>query len=240
MERIAGRGGRVFFRYVWRFNALAIAVAAILLIAVGAYAALRIFKDETRERRVTNVVNVSGQDRISEDLLLGRAIVVDGTRYVRIPLYRSQTYGAASYYDKTSDRNVVNYLFLDPAINQPRWLFDTGAQLIVSTQLMLNKLRLGADQREAVGMVYTVVEKDTNGDGRLTEKDAVSVAVSDISGANYRKLLDGVGRLDAVEQVADDKMLLLYQRDQDTVLEVYRLPSMERLSQSTIPKIKLK
>ncbi|MGJ4925749.1 hypothetical protein ACQR1I_10550 [Bradyrhizobium sp. HKCCYLS2038] len=94
--------------------------------------------------------------------------------------------------------------------------------------------------RQAVGIIYAVVEKDSNGDGRLTSKDAVSVAVSDVQGGGFRKLLDGVGRLDAVQQIADDKVMLLYQKDQETIVEVYGLPSMERLSQSSIPKIRLK
>ncbi|MGJ4950125.1 hypothetical protein [Bradyrhizobium sp. HKCCYLS20291] len=238
---MAIRSGRVFFRYVWRFNALAIAIGALVFLVIGCYAMLRIFKEETRDRRVTNVVNVSEQDKISEDLVLGRPSIIDGTSYVQIPLYRSQSFGGSLYYDKTSDTNVVNYLFLDPSVSQPRWLFPTGGQLIVSSQFLFRQMRSVPEQpRQAVGIIYAVVEKDSNGDGRLTSKDAVSVAVSDVQGGGFRKLLDGVGRLDAVQQIADDKVMLLYQKDQETIVEVYGLPSMERLSQSSIPKIRLK
>ncbi|MGJ4925750.1 hypothetical protein ACQR1I_10555 [Bradyrhizobium sp. HKCCYLS2038] len=81
---MAIRSSRMFFRYVWRFNALAIAIAALVFLVIGGYAMLRILKEETRDRRVTNVVNVSEQDKISEDLVLGRPSIIDGTPYVQI------------------------------------------------------------------------------------------------------------------------------------------------------------
>jgi predicted ribosome-associated RNA-binding protein Tma20 len=73
----------------------------------------------------------------------------------------------------------------------------------------------------------------------LSERDAVSLAVSDVDGGKYRKLIEGIEQLYSVEQITDDKVLVLYQKDQQAIYELYSVPAMARLQQSIIPKIKL-
>ncbi len=67
-----------FFRIVWRFNALGIAGVAIFSVLLGSYLVYEIFKTKTRERQVTNVVNVGepgqqdpGQQELKEQYALG-------------------------------------------------------------------------------------------------------------------------------------------------------------------------
>ncbi|MBT1510219.1 hypothetical protein KIP88_06865 [Bradyrhizobium sp. SRL28] len=229
-----------FFKYVWRFNALAIAGAAVVCILLGLYAAATIFKEETRSRRVTNVVNVGEKDNVSEEFALGSPTTIAGTPYVRIPLYRGQSY-SASYYSKRSEQNAVNYLFLNISTNESRWLFERAGQLIVDSRVLFSKLKSSPDEPQTgVGVFHVVVERDSNGDNRLTEKDAVSLATSAVDGANYRKLIEGIEQLYSVQQIADDKVLVLYQKNQQTISELYSLPRMERLMQANIPKVDLK
>ena len=238
---VARRANR-FFDYVWRFNALAVAAATILCVLLGLYAGAIIFKQETRSRRVTNVVNIGDKDKISEEFTLGTPITVAGTQYVRVPLYRGQSYGASSapYYSKISEQNLVNFLFLNSSTTESRWLFENAGQLLISSQVLTNKLKaLPDEQNAAVAMIYSVVERDSNGDNRLTDKDAVSLATSAVDGTNYRKLIEGIERLYSVQQIADDKMLVLYQKDQTTLSELYSVPALVRLQQSSIPKINL-
>jgi len=238
METDAARGTNRFFDYVWRFNALAIAAAAILCILLGVYAGVTIFKQETRSRRVTNVVNIGDKDKISEEFTLGTPSTIAGTQYVRVPLYRGQSYSGASYYSKSSEQNVVNYLFLNSSTNESWWLFENAGQLLISSQVLTNKLKTMPDEHNAaVAIIYTVVERDSNGDNRLTDKDAVSLAASDVDGTKYRKLIEGIERLYSVQQIADDKVLVLYLKDQKTLSELYSLPTIVRLQQSSIAKI---
>jgi hypothetical protein len=241
MDSVLGQSDSRFFKYVWRFNALAIAVASILMVVLGLYAAATIFKAETRPRQVTNVVNVGEKDKISEEFTLGSVQTIEGTPYVQIPLYRGQSYASAgSLYSKTSERNTANYLFLNTATYESRWLFDGAGQLITDSEVLFSKLKRSPDEaRTGVGIILTIVEKDSNGDNRLTDKDAVSLAVSDVDGGRYRKLVEGIERLHVVRQIADDKVLVLYQKDQETVFELYSLPSMTRLQRSSITKLKL-
>jgi hypothetical protein len=243
METRMGRSGNSFFDYVWQFNALAIAGVAVVCILLGVYAMATIFKQETRPRRVTNVVNVGEQEKISEEFTLGNPATIAGTPYVRVPLYRGQSFSASggSLYSKSSEQNVVNYLFLNFSSNESRWLFESAGQLLISSQVLSNRLKTVPDeQNAAVGMIYSVVERDSNGDNRLTDKDAISLAASAVDGTNYRKLIDGIERLYSVQQIADDKVLVLYQKNQQTISELYGLPAMVKLQQSSIPKVNLK
>ena len=43
------------------------------------------------------------------------------------------------------------------------------------------------EARTAVGSFYVVVDRDTNGDKRLSERDTVSLATSAADGTGYRK-----------------------------------------------------
>jgi hypothetical protein len=239
MDTVVTRNADNFFRYVRRFNALAIACAAIAFVLLSAYAALTIFKETTRTRRVTNVVNVGENEKVSEEFSLGAPVAIVGTSYVRVPLIRGQSY-SASYYSKRTDQNVVNYLFLNISTNKSKWLFERADQLIVENQVLFNKLKTSPEEsRTSVGVFYVVVDRDSNGDNRLSERDAVSLAASAVDGTNYRKLIEGIEQLYSVQQIADDKLLVLYQKNQQTFSELYSVPAMLPLKQANIPKVGL-
>jgi len=229
-----------FFKYIWRFNALVIAGAAVLCILIFSFAAIKIFMDETRERHVTNVVNVGENAKVNEEFVLGYPDTMAGTDYVRTPLYRDQSYDM-SYYLKSSGGDEVNYLFLNASNNESKWLLESTNQLFISDTVLSDKLKnLPAETNKAVGIVYSLVEKDSDGDGRLTNKDAITISTSSTDGTQYRKLIEGIDRLYSVKQITDDKVLVLYQKNKETVSELYSIPSMKQLSRHNIPQVNLK
>jgi hypothetical protein len=93
-----------FFKYVWRFNALAIAGAATTCILLGLSAGMSIFNAEQRPHRVTNIVNVDQEDKASEEFSLGNPSAIAGISYVQVPLYRGRRYGVGSIYSGGSQR----------------------------------------------------------------------------------------------------------------------------------------
>jgi hypothetical protein len=227
-----------FFKYVWRFNALAIAGAATTCIVLGLSAGLSIFNAEQRPHRVTNIVNVDQEDKASEEFSLGNPSAIAGISYVQVPLYRGRRYGVGSIYSGGSQQ-VVNLLFLNISTNESRWLFN-GVGQVLDSHTLFNKLKDANDpSRAAIAVVHVVVEKDTDGDKRLTEKDAISLATSATDGTNYRKLIEGVDQLYSVKQIADDKVLVLYQKNRETVSALYGVPSMALLMQASVPKVSL-
>jgi len=119
-------------------------------------------------------------------------------------------------------------------------LFERANQLIIDGQSLFDKAKfLPNYARIVVGMVYVIIDKDSNGDNRLNEKDAVSLATSDLDGNNYRKLIESIEQLYSVQQIADDKVLVLYQKDKQSFSQLYSLPGMLPLKQAIIPKVGL-
>ena len=236
MDPVRQPGESRFFKFVWRFNALAIAGAATTCIMLGLSAGLSIFNAEQRPHRG---VNVDQETKASEEFSLGNPSAIAGISYVQVPLYRGRRYGVGSIYSGGSQQ-TVNLLFLNISTNESRWLFNGVGQLVLDSHTLFNKLKDANDpSRTAVAVVHVVVEKDTDGDKRLTEKDAISLATSATDGTNYRKLVEGVDQLYAVKQIADDKVLVLYQKNQETVSALYGVPSMALLMQASVPKVSL-
>lgn len=228
-----------FFKYLWRFNALVIAGAAVLCILIGSFAAIMIFKEETGVRHVTNVVNIGGRPQVKEEFILGYPDVMTGTDYIKIPLYRDQHYEMSSY-SKKSGGNEVNYLFVSASSNEGRWLLETTDQLFISETILSERLKnLPAEEAKVLGVVYSLVEKDSDGDGRLTNRDLITVSASDAGGRSYRELIEGIERLYAIRQIADDKFLVLYQANKETISGLYSVPSMTQISQQKIPQVRL-
>lgn len=227
-----------FFRYVWRFNALAIACAVVLGFVLCSYAAIKVFKRETRERHVTNVVNLEGQTKVKDEFVFDYPYMVVGTDYLRVALFKTQSYDM-SYFPKSSGRNEVNYLFLNTRTGESKWMLQTTAQLFISDTVLLNKLeKSNQNENRAIGIVYTVAEKDTNGDNRLSGNDTLAVSFSSPDGSGYKKLVEGVDRLYAIKQIADDKMIIFYEKNKETICEIYQIPSMKKVSH-TITKLNL-
>jgi hypothetical protein len=154
-----------FFKYVWRFNALAIAGAAIGVILLGSIAGFTLFKrgnadppgHQGRQRW-------SAEDKSREEFSLGLGRC--DRRYLlcpRCPLSRAIL--SAVVLSEASDQNVVNYLFLNTSTNESRWLFERVGQLIVEVQILFNKVKVRADEaRTGVGVFYVVIDEDSNGD----------------------------------------------------------------------------
>jgi hypothetical protein len=230
-----------FFRYVWRFNALAIACASMGFILLGAYAAVSILKEETRVRRATNVVNLGEKETVTEEFSLGRPDIVTGTSYIRVPLRRGQSFGGGSFYYSKNTEQIVNYVFLNTSTSESRWLFEHAGQLVLESHFLYSKLRSAVEEsRQSVGILYVVVDKDSNGDGRLSEKDAATVMASAVDGTDARKLIEGIEQLYAVQQIADDKVLVLYLKNTQTVSALFSVPALAPLTQVNIPKVGLK
>jgi hypothetical protein len=230
-----------FFRGVWRFNAFAIAGATVLFIGLILFVAASFIYDQARPHRVTNVVNVGAQEAVSNEFSLGTPGAISGTPYVQVSLFRGQSYGGSGSLSlKRSDRNVVNYLFVNISTNEPRWLFEGAGQLIIESYSMFNRMRTATDDaRTVVGAFYVIVDKDTNGDQRLSEHDAVALAASAADGTGYRKLIEGIEQVYSVQQVAEDKALVLYLKDKQTLSQLFSLPGMQPLKQAIIPKVGL-
>lgn len=223
-----------FFQLIWRVNALAIAGVAVIAALLGIFALIAIFIEQTRDREVSDVLTIDPQKPREDGVRLGYPDSVLGTQFTRLPLYREQK-TSLTYYSKSSSDNMVNDLFVDTSTGQSQWLFKGTDRLILSQRNILRQLQ--APRLEATSIVYTLIEKDTSGDGRLASDDRVSVGFSATDGTSYTALITDIEKLFSVEQVADDKVMIVYVRGGESRFTIYSTPGFAVLSDKALPKL---
>jgi hypothetical protein len=223
-----------FFRFLWRANALVIFCVALLAGLLGLYGLFYILKDNIRNREVTDVLIVNPEQQVEEETILGYPRPVAGTAFVRIPLYREQKTNI-SYYSKSSNANTVNEIFVDGTTGESVWLFKGTQRLILGTIDVLSKLKAEAPLVTAV--VYTIADEDTDANGRLTSSDHVNVGFSNPQGTKYTSLLDGVEKLFATEQIADDRLMVVYAKNGESRLVTFSLPAFNLIKDMALPKL---
>ena len=177
-----------FFKWVWRFNALAIAAAVTVLLAI---AALEFTRDLRRGVRATATVNVDPADEsVEETLEIGDLTYVEKTGLVHFSLLRRQSYDVSGYASggKSTYNNVINKGFLDPDNGAVRWLLESSDGLIVWER----RITRGRDESEHLANAYLLVTEDSSGDRRLSASDNGALMISDPDGTRLVSLLDGV------------------------------------------------
>jgi len=198
---------RRVFALVWRVNAVLILLTAVLACAVLSFGAWQIYREATRTRHVSAVVNVA-EDRIDRSRLqLGSFETIEGSSVLRAPLLIEQQYAFGSGSKETT--SIQNYLFYDPASRSSHWLLPGNKGLFLSMRQVPERRDLKPD-RQVVAVVYELVEADTTGDKRLTASDAKVVAVSTASGSRFTRVLTGVEEINGVTLIADARVLVLY------------------------------
>ena len=200
---------RRFFALVWRANAIVLLLTAILACTVLAYGALQIYREATRTRQATDIVNVAGEQIDRSTVELGQFERVEGFPVLRAPLRLQQQYGFSSGSKETT--SIQNYLFYDPADGSARWLVPRNTALFLSTHELPDREYGRSDKAAAVvAVVYVMVETDTDGDRRLTAADAKVLAVSSPAGMGFTRLLTGVVEANSVTLIGEKRILILY------------------------------
>lgn len=224
-----------FFRFVWRFNAIAIMLTALVVIIVGSVLGLVMYRDSTRQRSVTNVVNIERTSNVAEILRLGQSTPIEGTSYLMAPLTSDQTY-SQSYYDKSaySQRNV---LFIDTRGTGSHWLFSTNEYLIINDSLIAE----GMEQQRPKpvrAILYLVVKADTNHDRRLTDSDTKTISLSSPDGSKYKEIIPDVDVLVGHHLIDKDFLFVVYQRQGTVYSARIALSDLSIVNQTELSKIK--
>jgi hypothetical protein len=196
-----------FFVIIWRANAILILVTAVLACAVLAYAAWQIYREATRTRQATGVMNVAAEEIDRSKLQLGGFEAIAGTDVLRAPLQLQQVYGFSS--GSKEAMSVENYLFYNSANGSSRWLVPGNKGLFLSAR-ELPEREYSKPEQPVVAVVYELVEADTTGDGKLTTNDAKTVAISDSIGSRFTRVLSGVEEINATTLTKSGHVLVLY------------------------------
>ena len=199
---------RRFFAAVWRANALLILVTALLACTVLTYGAWQIYRETTRTREATGVMNVAEEQIDRSKVELGRFEAIAGTEVLRAPLELQQVYGLRSGSKEAT--SVQNYLFYDPADGSSHWLVPGGKGLFLSARDLPERTYTKPEQADVVVVVYDLVEADTNGDGKLTASDVKTIAVSDPIGTRFTRVLTGVEDINGTMLLKSGRLVVLY------------------------------
>lgn len=165
---------------VWRVNAVAILLTAVLACVVLLFGAWQIYLEVARTRQGMNVVNVADKQVDRSKVRLGTFEGVAGSPVLRAPLHLEQEYAFSVGSKET--RSVQNYLFYDPSTARAYWLAPGYKGLFLAAH-ELPARQYTRPEPPVVAVVYELVDSDTNGDRRLTASDAKVVAVSNPAGS---------------------------------------------------------
>jgi hypothetical protein len=200
---------RRFYAFVWRANALMIfAVGAGCLLGL-LFAAFMAFKSMSRPRHLEDTINISEGQVGKTDEKLGKFSAIEGSAMLRAPLHLEQEYAGLHNVSKGTSA-IQNYLYFDPASHASHWLINGNGGLILDTR-DLPARNYGAKEEAAVEAVfYALVDTDSNGDGKLTDADQMTIAISDPNGKHFVRLFSKVDGVNSVHLSGKGALVVLY------------------------------
>lgn len=221
-----------FFKRLWQFNALIIAVTGVMAVGVLAFASYKLFQETTRERTTRNIVSVAESAQAPKNWRIG-AISKLNQQWVMLPLVSSQSFNR-SYYAKAA-KSIRNYLFIDNNTAQKHWLFEHNNYLIERA----DKLQTAdyAATPAVLAILYQLVKQDTDQDQRLTARDLRTLALSDAKGIGYIELLDKVETVTDHQLISKDKLLIVYRKAGESYTAIINLVNRELIDNSRLPRV---
>jgi len=234
----SGNGGKqkmienAFFRYVNRFNSVALMIVLLGALFGLAYLAMR--SSNWEDRRAVKVENSSDKEG-SIKLLLGNIEEVDGSEASYVVLREKDggsSFGSGSEYG--ANRNV---LFFPNREMKPVWLFENNQQLIER----ISVLKVGGynSKHPVAAFLYEVINQDTNNNSKLDSDDKLMVGFSRPDGSGY------VGKSEPIDSLIDhfvsadgSEVALMYQVDGKVYVDRISLEDFSSKSKIEITQLK--
>jgi hypothetical protein len=222
-----------FFRLVWRFNGLVISVAGVLAVGVLLFVAYKLFQDVTRERTTRNIVNIEESAEVKENWRFGQLSKINDAETLMIPLYSDQSFDRA-YFSKSSN-STRNYLFINTATSQKKWLFDHTNYLIERS----DRLRVGNYDSKApiIAILYQLVKLDSDRDSRLSAGDLSTIAITHSDGSGYKELITDVEIIVDHTLLNKTELFLIYQKSGVSYSAILNVESFEVIKTDRLPKV---
>lgn len=184
-----------FFRSVWRFNALAIALCGVIGVFVGLFAAYHVAREVFRRPYVANdLAHVAPAKSAAntDPAKTGPQVAMRVGHFTRLrgtPIMMAQV-NATETYDYGSSSKVANsarnVIFYDIAIGSSRRLLPDDTKLVLST----SEVRAETDDasRAPRALIHRLIEADSNKDGLLNANDGATLALSNADGSALTRI----------------------------------------------------
>ncbi len=225
-----------FFRIVWRVDAVLVLLVGIGLVVLLIVWVIELGSDffEPSPSRSRDVVKVEGESGLQSSFRMGSFEEVGSSAVFWAPLHSVQeSSGRTGSWKSTATRN---YYFHDAHERVGRWLVDGNDLLFTSNRRVWSRGEYD-DSGSVLGVLYEVVESDTNGDGELTEDDVTSLAFSDARGRGYTVATQGIEGISDYSVLSDSVVVVLCRTGEDVRAIELDFDSMEVLHDSSVVSV---
>jgi hypothetical protein len=202
-----------FFKFIWRVNALAIAL--LLMIAVCAMAWEMGLRKVFAPRDVSQVVNIDTTDQsLVQKRQISAPTKLEGHDLFLVSVNSEQQYDT-EYSSKGTRNTRRNIGIYDPKSGTIKWVFPTQDQLIteVTTLFVEQSKPSGQTVSVADSLLITFVDNDTNGDKRLSNSDVKSLHARKILEAEGKTVLTNIDSDPRVWGLKGKQRVLFFKRD---------------------------
>ncbi|CAG0949411.1 hypothetical protein BURK2_00101 [Burkholderiales bacterium] len=228
-----------FFRWIARINAVGLLLCFTGLLGFIVFTVLREFLFAPAPVATTNLASdPQGKEKWS----LGEARHLQGTGLIYLPLISErrsiEAPSAASGLKFAGSAGfripARNLLFVHPESGAMAWLFKDNSQLLTRVE----ELRLFHSEKTTVeALLYHVVRRDSNGDGRLNAEDLADLALSSPDGARFAVVATAVERALGAELTSRGTVQLFYQSAGKASVASIRASDLAVLSRRDIPAV---
>jgi hypothetical protein len=218
-----------YFRYLWRFNAAMVAVIGLAIVVAFVANLLSPLWSASHSGQAGNFAPVpKNVARGYTFRLAGDAISLSGTREEIFVLKR---------WKGESDAQDVNLLVVDDGNATSRWLFrGTDRMILARDEVHASDVANFNAYSPVVALVLTVVDADTNQDGRIDRKDRKSLYFYRVGGASAVKFFTA-DRVLSAQQAGADRYLVIYENGNKAAAQLFSVFDLKSLSQSALPDV---
>jgi hypothetical protein len=203
-------------------------------------------KEQFTVRRQAGEVSAAAANRLYD---AGDPLVFPNSGTTLLPLFRRIRRGQEIARSELPN----NLLMIQNHDGEARTVFQTPAQVIVDVVPLYNLLRDVPDivippyeevakprvrRREVVAFVVVVQEEDTNRDGALSEVDRKSAFFIRRDGSELTRLVEPMQGLKQVNQVDDNRLLLMFEQTQGVIAQIYSVSPLQSVKQHRLSQLR--
>lgn len=227
-----------FFRWVWRFNGVVLALAVIALIVIIAAAMVASFQFRRDWMADTHLKQVPKAEQAKYTYRLAEADLAALRHHKLFLLHRSKGTEEQSFSSYRSDYGDEVNLMLVDGNGTGQWVFRGNERLISARNTILETAPNDGSEKEqnAIGFAITVIDADTNGDGKLTAKDRQTLYGYLLGGEGAVKLMTADEFLGA-SQFGTDRYVVVYAEKDTARSAVFSLPGFKLISDKPLPNV---
>jgi hypothetical protein len=181
-------------------------VGCLLVLLFAAFMAI---KNMDRSQHLNDTINVNEAQIDNAEQKLGAFETIEGSAVMRAPLQLKQEYPGTNYSVKGTVASQ-NYLFFDPVSHASHWLITGNRGLILEAMALPAKNFNRQVEIPVEAVVYTLVDTDSNGDGKLSDADLITIAISDPNGKHFARLLTRGERVNGARLSGKGMLVVLY------------------------------